>query len=153
MQKFNSNSPQETESIAREFAKNLKPFDFISLTGPLGAGKTKFSSGIIGFFCAEENGREGFSAASPTYSIMNTYHCGGVVLNHFDFYRLKTVFDLENCGFFDSLEGENITVAEWPDMVKADYKKYVSGNYYGVTIKREDGGNKKNRLIEIEKIL
>jgi len=149
LQKLESDSPQKTEIIAKEFAKQLKPLDFVSVKGPLGAGKTKFSTGIIRFFCSGVNKK--IFAASPSYSLMNSYDCG-ITVNHFDFYRLKKVYDLENCGFFDSLEGENITIAEWTDMVKIDYKKYVSGSYYAVNIKNESGEKKEKRNIEIEKI-
>ena len=150
IQSFESNSPEDTESIAAEFAKKLKPFDFIALNGRLGAGKTKFTSGIIRLLC--ENGD--VTAVSPTYSIMNKYSCGGGIVNHFDFYRLKSVYDLETCGFFDSLESENLTIAEWTDAVKIDYKKYTAGNYYSVNIKMDpDKKNKEKRYIEIEKIL
>ncbi|MHB8232007.1 MAG: tRNA (adenosine(37)-N6)-threonylcarbamoyltransferase complex ATPase subunit type 1 TsaE [bacterium] len=149
MQKFESDSPQKTEIIAKEFAKQLKPLDFVSINGLLGAGKTKFSSGIIRFFCSGVDKK--IFAASPSYSLMNSYDCG-ITVNHFDFYRLKTVYDLENCGFFDSLEGENITIAEWADIVKIDYKKYVSGSYYVINIKIKGDEKKEKRFIEIEKI-
>jgi tRNA threonylcarbamoyladenosine biosynthesis protein TsaE len=156
LEKLESDSPEETELIAEKFAELLKPMDFVELNGPLGAGKTKFTSGIISFFCRNKHeagagGKHGcISAASPTYSIMNTYRCGDTALNHFDFYRLKTAYDLENCGFFDSLEGKNITVAEWTDMIKMDYKKFVGGNFYSVNIKKTECGVKKEkRYIEI----
>ena len=147
VQKFGSGSPEETELIAGRFAKQLKPSDFVALNGALGAGKTRFASGIIRFFCGD------ITPASPTYSIMNNYRCGGAIVNHFDFYRLKTAHDLENCGFFDSLEGKNITVAEWTDMIKIDYKKYAIGSYYVVNIKICDEKNKEKRHIEIKKII
>ena len=150
IQSFESDSPEDTESIAAEFAKKLKPFDFVALNGRLGAGKTKFTSGIIRLLCENDD----VTALSPTYSIMNKYSCGGGAINHFDFYRLKSVYDLETCGFFDSLEGENLTIAEWTDAVKIDYKKYIAGNYYLVNIKMDpDEKNKEKRYIEIEKIL
>jgi|GEM_PF-1197656 len=145
---FESDSPRNTELIAEEFAKRLKPSDFIALNGPLGAGKTKFTSGIIRFFCGDT------IAASPTYSIMNNYRCGGININHFDFYRLKNVCDLENCGFFDSLESGNMTIAEWTDTVKIDYRKYAAGNYYSINIGIiRSKKNKEKRNIKIEKIL
>ncbi len=145
---FESDSPENTELIAGEFAKRLKPSDFIALNGHLGAGKTKFASGVIRFFCGDT------IAASPTYSIMNKYRCGGINVNHFDFYRLKTAYDLENCGFLDSLEGGNLTIAEWTDTVKIDYGKYAAGNYYSINIGIIGGKkNKEKRNIKIEKIL
>ncbi|MCL4427773.1 MAG: tRNA (adenosine(37)-N6)-threonylcarbamoyltransferase complex ATPase subunit type 1 TsaE [Deltaproteobacteria bacterium] len=149
LQKFESNSPESTELIATEFAERLKPSDFVALNGPLGAGKTRFVSGIIRFFCGKT---EALYAASPTYSIMNNYRCGGIAINHFDFYRLKTAYDLENCGFLDSLEGMNLTVAEWTDMVKIDYGRYAAGSYYAVDIKICGEKNKEKRHIKIEKI-
>ncbi len=150
MQKFESDSPQKTEFIAKEFAKRLKADDFVSIKGALGAGKTRFSSGIISFLC--RSGEKGdIFAASPTYTIMNAYDCG-IKINHFDFYRLKTIYDLENCGFFDSLDGNNITLAEWTDIIEMDYKKYVIGDYYVVDIQKDDGKEEK-RYIEIKKIL
>jgi tRNA threonylcarbamoyl adenosine modification protein YjeE len=149
LQRFESDSPENTGLIAAEFAARLKSSDFVALNGPLGAGKTRFTSGIISFFCGK------IITASPTYSIMNSYRCGGITVNHFDFYRLKTAGDLENCGFFDSLEGGNLTLAEWTDTVKIDYGKYVAGSYYAVKINACAGGekNKEKRHIEIEKIL
>ncbi len=145
---FESDSPENTELIAGEFAKRLRPSDFIALNGPLGAGKTKFTSGIIRFFCGDT------IAASPTYSIMNHYRCGGINIDHFDFYRLKNVYDLESCGFFDSLEGGSLTIAEWTDTVKIDYGKYAAGNYYSINIGIIGSKkNKEKRNIKIEKIL
>jgi len=151
LRKFESDSPQKTESIAKEFAKRLKIDDFVSIKGGLGAGKTRFSSGIISFLC--HSGKNGnIFALSPTYTIMNAYDCG-IKINHFDFYRLKTIYDLENCGFFDSLDGKNITIAEWTDIIGIDYKKYIIGNYYVVDMQKDDDGKKEKRYIEIKKIL
>lgn len=152
MQEFKSNSPQKTKMIAKEFAGNLKPFDFVSLIGPLGAGKTKFTSGIVDFFCTDKK-RGGGHIVSPTYTIMNSYNCN-VTVNHFDFYRLKRQDELEDCGFFDSLASGIITIAEWADNIHIDYKKYIEGNYYEVNIAAEKEGEGKNkRHIKIEKIL
>lgn len=156
MPEFQSNSPQKTEIIAKEFAENLKPFDFISITGSLGVGKTKFTSGIVNFFCADKDKKD--YILSPTYTIMNSYSCNAVI-NHFDFYRLKLIDELENCGFFDSLMQEVITIAEWTDKIPIDYKRYVEGDYYEVDIDMEDDKNVNNlakkgkRYIKIEKIL
>ena len=138
---------------AKEFAGNLKPFDFVSLIGPLGAGKTKFTSGIVDFFCTDKKRGVGH-ILSPTYTIMNSYYSCNVTVNHFDFYRLKRRDELEDCGFFDSLASGVITIAEWADNISIDYKKYIEGNYYEVHIAAEKEGEGKNkRHIKIEKIL
>lgn len=148
MLEFQSNSPEKTGMAAKKFAENLKPLDFISLTGRLGAGKTKFTSGIADFFCTDTHQNY---ALSPTYAIMHSYNCS-IVINHFDFYRLKGYRELEDCGFFDSLSHNVITIAEWTDNIAVDYAKYVEGDYYKVNIEIKYGENM-NRYITIEKVL
>ena len=44
---YNSNSPKETENIAKEFAKELKGGDVVCLNGDLGTGKTAFVQGLV----------------------------------------------------------------------------------------------------------
>ncbi len=156
MPEFQSNSPHKTAMTAKEFAGNLRPFDFISVTGPLGAGKTKFTSGIVDFFCTGKNRRN--YILSPTYAIMNSYNCN-LTINHFDFYRLKLLDELEDCGFFDSLAQKAITIAEWANKISIDYGRYVQGDYYKVNIGIKDGKNindialSRKRYIKIEKVL
>lgn len=71
--------------------------------------------------------------SSPTFSIMNIYECN-ITVNHFDFYRLADRKDLENCGFFDSLDHRALTIVEWPDKFSLDYKIFSKGELYTVDI-------------------
>ncbi len=142
---FQSGSEEETALIARNFALRLKPYDFVSVKGPLGAGKTMFISAAVSFFCGL-NGKD-TNVLSPTFSIMNSYDCG-TAINHYDFYRLEGVKDLENIGFFDSIGKKAITIVEWPEKINCDYKRYVKGDYYSVDIKP---GNRHKRHITIKK--
>lgn len=159
MAEYESESPEDTMLIAKKFAADLKAGDFISLTGALGAGKTRFTSGIVNFFCADKMGetdRKDY-VLSPTYTIMNSYDCNAVI-NHFDFYRLNGQEELENCGFFDSFSNKTITVAEWADKIPVDYKNYVEGSYYRVNIEikkdenSDKAADKNKRNIKIDKV-
>ncbi len=137
--KFISKFPEETEQRAEEFGSLLSCGDFILLKGRLGAGKTKFVSGMVNFFCQAYDSRYNI-VTSPTFSLMNRYFCGRdksnkeIIIDHFDFYRLKNLYDLENSGFFDSLSSDSITIAEWGDKIGFDYTNIIKNYYFEVNI-------------------
>lgn len=66
---------------------------------------------------------------SPTYTTENIYPGGRLTVYHFDLYRVESEEDLLTCGFFDALEGDGITVAEWSERLAA-----LPGNAWNVTI-------------------
>ncbi len=130
--KYLSKFPSATEQISKEFASIIFQGDFILLKGRLGAGKTKFVSGFVKNFC---NNADNNIVTSPTFSLMNRYFCNeSIVIDHFDFYRLKNLYDLENSGFFDSLNSDSITIAEWGDKIDFDYKNIFKNYYFEVNI-------------------
>ncbi len=100
----------ETESFGRELASILKPGDIVSLTGPLGAGKTCLIKGIalgLGINEADVN--------SPTYTIVNEYFSKSTrkPLYHFDLYRLESATELHGIGWDEYIMREGIMVVEW----------------------------------------
>ena len=77
-------SPAETKTIAALFAKKLKGGEIITLTGPLGAGKTVFVKGLArGLGIPEREVR------SPSFVILIENRQGRLPLFHFDFYRFQ----------------------------------------------------------------
>lgn len=108
--KYHSKSPEETESIARDFARGLRKGDVLALKGNLGSGKTVFTKGLaIGLDIPQTE------VTSPTYVLIHEYLGGRLPLYHFDFYRLETkqqIVDLDLEHYFD---GDGITVVEWGD--------------------------------------
>lgn len=79
----------------------------ISLTGPLGAGKTHFVKGLVrGMGSADEVG-------SPTFTLVHEYEGGRRPVIHFDFYRLDSANDLQTLGWDDYLAEDAIIVVEW----------------------------------------
>lgn len=82
---------------------------FVTLQGPLGAGKTTFvrhllrSLGVAG------------RIKSPTYTVMEPYRVGGQDIAHFDFYRFNDPREWEDAGFRDVFAQPGLKLAEWPD--------------------------------------
>ncbi len=102
-----SRSEQETESIGEGLAKVVSDGELIVLTGPLGAGKTRFVMGM-----ARGLGLDPAQVNSPSYTLVNEYH-GARDLYHLDLYRLEGEEDLHNIGWDDYLSRDGMVVVEW----------------------------------------
>ncbi|MCB4205173.1 tRNA (adenosine(37)-N6)-threonylcarbamoyltransferase complex ATPase subunit type 1 TsaE [Deferribacterales bacterium Es71-Z0220] len=89
----------------------------IFLNGEMGAGKTTFTKYLAEYFgCAD-------GSSSPTFTILNTYESKkGKRLLHFDLYRIESIEELEQTGFFEYIEDDAIAVIEWAD--KLDLREY-----------------------------
>lgn len=111
MFEITSHSPEETKRIAAAVGGLLLPGDLVNLSGELGAGKTLFVKGLAGALDIPEE-----MVTSPTFSILNEYEGTGVLLYHFDFYRLGSERELENIGFQDYFYGSGISIVEWGDL-------------------------------------
>lgn len=108
MEEYYSKSNEETQKIASEFAKSLKPSDIVLLDGDLGAGKTVFCKGIVSSL---SNGTE--IAVSPTFVILNIYNTTPPVY-HFDLYRIGDISELDAIGAEEYFYGNGISLIEWP---------------------------------------
>ena len=107
-----SNSENSTIELGQKLAPQLKCGDTLVLTGDLGAGKTKFVTGILSYFHKENE------VSSPTFTIINEYSLtNDLKLFHFDVYR----FDFED--EFTAIGGEEffdkgICVIEWGEKIQ-----------------------------------
>lgn len=100
---------EDTEAVAKEFAKKLTKPVTVAFTGELGAGKTTF----IKYLC-KELGYDGI-VTSPTFAIMNQYPAR-LPIYHYDMYRLSGADALYDIGFYDFLES-GISLVEWSENV------------------------------------
>ena len=75
-------SAEETAALGAALAHALEPGDVIALEGPLGAGKTRFVTGLARGIGAAERVR------SPSFTLINEYR-GRLVLLHADLYRVE----------------------------------------------------------------
>ncbi|MEI7748464.1 MAG: tRNA (adenosine(37)-N6)-threonylcarbamoyltransferase complex ATPase subunit type 1 TsaE [Chlorobiaceae bacterium] len=138
-EEFLSHSEHETRQIARQFAATLHPGEIISLSGPLGAGKTLFMRGITEFFnCADQ-------LSSPTFSLFNIYQGSlageEVTLHHFDLYRIESLRELDAIGFDEYLSIGDFSFVEWAER----FPEYAS--LYTVQLSLEYAGDESRRII------
>ena len=138
---FYTNSYEETQKIASEFAEKLLPGDIITLDGDLGAGKTAFTGGLAKGF-----GIEGY-VTSPTFTIVNEYRGGKMPLFHFDVYRLESMDDLYDIGWEDYASQGGVCVIEWADIIRDG----LDMPYYEIRITKEGSGNDSRKITITDK--
>jgi tRNA threonylcarbamoyl adenosine modification protein YjeE len=108
-------SLDSTKKIAETVAINLKPNDFILLSGNLGAGKTTFTRFLLNYL-QQKNQRSLEEIVSPTFNIVQYYDLGkDLKVAHYDFYRLKKEKEILNIGLFDTAK-DFINIIEWPEI-------------------------------------
>ena len=112
MKLYHSNSTEETEQIASEFAKELRSGDVIAYRGPMGAGKTAFTRGLAKGLGLDDH------VSSPTFALVHQYGSGANALYHFDMYRVESFDDLYSTGFFDYLDFGGILAIEWSENIE-----------------------------------
>ena len=136
--KFISDSEFSTKSFAKKLGAKLNKGDIIILTGDLGAGKTKFTEGILGFFGLENE------ISSPTFTIVNEYKNNLTTIYHFDVYRLSSIDEFYAIGREEYFEN-GICIIEWGELIEDTLPK----NYIKITFEK-DNHNENIRILNIE---
>jgi len=105
---YETGSLEETLALGRKLAERFSPGDVVALSGALGAGKTSLVKGIaLGLGVAEP-------VTSPTFTLIQEYD-GRIPLYHIDLYRITDPDQLDDLGIEEYLEGDGVTVIEWPE--------------------------------------
>lgn len=136
---FNSQSTEETEKIAADFASMLddgKPH-FVAMYGDLGVGKTAFVRGVASVLA------NGARVKSPTFTVVNEYRGSKLPLYHFDVYRIEDEDDLYSVGFYDYLQ-KGVCIVEWSENIEYS----IPNDCYRVKIERANGENERKITIE-----
>lgn len=132
-----TSSERETSAVGRWLAPSLQPGTVLLLSGDLGAGKTAFVRGL-----AEGLGGDPADVSSPTFTIMQEYRGGRLLLRHVDLYRL-TPPEVDDLGLDELSLGDVVTAIEWPDRLTQPIGEAI----VRVAIAHGDGDN---RTIGIE---
>ena len=106
----------EIESFALKLSNNLKVGDILFLKGELGSGKTTFSRFIINNLHIKKNILKPDSINSPTFPILLSYNLNSYEIHHYDFYRIKSLKEVEELDFFESFKN-SISIIEWPEIL------------------------------------
>ncbi len=98
-----------TENFGASLAEAVQVGDVITLTGPLGAGKTSVARGLL-----RALGLAG-EAPSPSFAIVQPYTPPEVRLpvTHVDLYRVGSATEIEELGLDDMMD--SILLVEWPE--------------------------------------
>lgn len=110
---FITKSADETEELANEFSREVKPGTVIALHGDLGAGKTVFSRGFARGLGITE------PVSSPTYTIIQEYKLPrGGWFYHLDLYRIQDTAAALAFGADEYLQDEfSISLLEWAERI------------------------------------
>ncbi len=102
-------SPEATTAVGARLGAAVQGGDCVALIGDLGAGKTTLVSGLVAAV-------GGGAAASPTFSLVNEYPGGRLIVWHVDLYRLEREAELRELGLEDIVgDRRGVALVEWAD--------------------------------------
>lgn len=96
-----------TERLGTELAAMLEPGDVVTLSGPLGVGKTALARAVL-----RALGHSG-DVPSPSFAIVQPYEELAPPVWHVDLFRIEDAGELEELGL-DSAS-ESVLIVEWPE--------------------------------------
>jgi tRNA threonylcarbamoyladenosine biosynthesis protein TsaE len=100
-------SEEETAAAGAVLGRLARRGDVITLSGPLGVGKTAFARGFI-----EALGHEG-EVPSPSFAIVQPYEELDPPVWHVDFYRIEDASEIEELGL--DAAADAVLLVEWPE--------------------------------------
>jgi tRNA threonylcarbamoyladenosine biosynthesis protein TsaE len=134
-----THTANETLALGKDFAATLRRSDVVALYGELGSGKTQFAKGVCLGLGIQSH------VTSPSFTIVNEYFDGKFPVYHFDFYRIRSLGELNEIGFDEYLFGSGVCLLEWADVVE----EKLPPIRYDITLALGDDQNQ--RIIHIER--
>ena len=106
-----TNSALETCALGELLGRQARPGQIYCLDGELGVGKTVFAQGFAGGMGITD------PVNSPTFTILQQYEEGRLLLYHFDVYRISDVEEMEEIGYEDCFYGDGVCLIEWSELI------------------------------------
>ena len=102
--------PAASAALGARLAELVAPGDVVTLSGPLGAGKTSIARGLLAAL-----GLAG-EAPSPSFAIVQPYAPPEVRMpvRHVDLYRIDDPAEIPELGL-DEAAGDSVLLVEWPE--------------------------------------
>ena len=110
-------SALETQRLGVRLGKLLRVGDVVTISGPLGAGKTTLVKGVVRGAGSKD------SVTSPTFTLIHEYQ-GRQKIYHMDWYRLKKVTSVDRQMAEECFAQPAVTLVEWPERGKAILPKH-----------------------------
>ena len=137
MIQFTVNSIDELPKVADSFIKNIGDEKIIAFYGKMGSGKTIFIKALCKSLGSTDN------ITSPTFAIINRYESEKGIINHFDFYRIKTQEEVYDLGYEDYFYSDEYCFIEWPELIE----NFLPENCVKVEIKENENGSRTITMI------
>jgi tRNA threonylcarbamoyladenosine biosynthesis protein TsaE len=103
---------KKVPEIAKDLLKTVSG-KILLFYGEMGSGKTTLIKELVKQMGVED------VASSPTFALVNEYHSkDGVIIYHFDFYRIEEEEEAYDMGIEEYLYSENWCLIEWPEKVE-----------------------------------
>ena len=96
-----------TAGLGARLARVARSGDVISLSGPLGVGKTALARGFIGAL-----GHQG-DVPSPSFAIVQPYEELAPPVWHVDLYRIEQAVEIDELGLDSAADA--VLIVEWPE--------------------------------------
>lgn len=97
-----------TERLGARIAAGLERGAAVALEGDLGAGKTTLARAILRSLGVTE------AVPSPTFTLVQSYETPGLIVRHYDLYRIERADEMAELGLDDALD-EGAALIEWPE--------------------------------------
>ena len=98
-----------TQALGRRLAAALRGGDVVALRGALGSGKTELARALI-----QARANAMVEVPSPSFTLVQDYALGGLVIRHIDLYRLEHAAELVELGLV-APEADEVWLIEWPE--------------------------------------
>ena len=98
------------EALGRAAGLAAAAGEVFALCGPLGAGKTTWTRGLVDGLGSRA------VVTSPTFTLVHEYPDGRLPVFHFDFHRATAAGEILALGWDDYLERGGVVVVEWADL-------------------------------------
>jgi tRNA threonylcarbamoyladenosine biosynthesis protein TsaE len=105
-------SEEETGAVGAALARAARTGDVITLSGPLGVGKTAFARGFIAAL-----GHDG-EVPSPSFAIVQPYDDVDPTVWHVDLYRIQNAAEIDELGL--DAAADAVLLVEWPERAGPD---------------------------------